>query len=356
MGDKYKIDSHKLIYHVSRVNDWLAGKTIYPLYMEISPSGTCNHRCTYCALDFMEYQRRFLDAGLLKERLSEMGGLGLKSVMFAGEGEPFLHNRMAEIINHTRQSGIDVGITSNGVLLKEDLFDQIRDSVEWIKISINGATRETYARVHRAKPADFDLVIKNLSYAAGKKRETNGRCTLGMQLLLLPENRHEALPLARLAREIGMDYLVVKPYSQHPQSKTDQYRDIKYGDYVSMAEELARLNSPDFSVIFRTNTMRKWDSCAREYKHCFALPFWSYMDAGGNIWGCSIYLEDERFFYGNIYENSFQKIWTQEKRLKSLQWVEAELDTGTCRVNCRMDEVNRYLWDLKNPPEHVNFI
>lgn len=51
--DKYRIDSHKLIYHVSRVNDWLNGKLIYPIYMEISPIGSCNHRCIFCAYDFI---------------------------------------------------------------------------------------------------------------------------------------------------------------------------------------------------------------------------------------------------------------------------------------------------------------
>ena len=39
-----------------------------------------------------------------------------------------------------------------------------------------------------------------------------------------------------------------------------------------------------------------------------------------------------------------------------MNWVENEWDTCQCRVNCRMDEVNRYLWSLENPPGHVNFI
>ena len=64
--DKYRIDNHKLVYHVSRVNDWDKGQIIYPIYMEISPAGACNHRCTYCGLDFMKYEPRYLETELLK--------------------------------------------------------------------------------------------------------------------------------------------------------------------------------------------------------------------------------------------------------------------------------------------------
>ncbi|MDH4101591.1 MAG: radical SAM protein, partial [Nitrospirota bacterium] len=98
--DEFRIDSHKLIFHVDRVARWQRGEDVFPIYAEISPIGACNHRCTYCALDYMEYNPRSLDTGILKTRLTEMGRLGLKSVMYAGEGEPFLHKDIAEIINH----------------------------------------------------------------------------------------------------------------------------------------------------------------------------------------------------------------------------------------------------------------
>jgi len=354
--DKYKIDSHKLIYHVPRVNDWLNGKIIYPIYMEISPSGACNHRCTYCALDFMEYQQRYLDTNILKERLAKMGELGLKSVMYAGEGEPFLHKNIAEIINHTKKSGIDVSITTNAVLLDKSLADEILTDVEWIKVSINGATKETYAKIHRSRPDDLSTVIKNMKYAVKIRRENGYKCALGMQLLLIPENQHETEPLAELARDIGMDYLVIKPYSQHPLSKTDKYKSIKYSEYTNLADALTKFNTSNFSVIFRMQTMKKWDDAGRNYNRCMALPFWSYLDAGGSVWGCSMYLGDERFYYGNINESSFKEIWEGERRLKSLKWVDEEFDAGQCRTNCRMDEVNRYLWELKHPAAHVNFI
>jgi len=354
--DKYRIDSHKLIYHVHRVYDWLNGKNVYPIYAEISPSGTCNHRCTYCALDFMEYQARFLDKVLLKDRLSEMASLGLKSIMYAGEGEPLLHKDIGDIINHTKRVGIDVAITTNGVLLKENLIESTLGNITWIKVSINGATKETYANIHRASPDNFERVMKNMSYAVKLRNDRGYKCTLGMQLMLLPENCHEAVLLAQQAKDIGMDYLVIKPYSQHPLSKTTKYGDIKYSDYLHLADKLSTYNNNSFNVIFRINTMKKWDEGQRSYGQCLALPFWSYIDAGGTVWGCSAYLSDNRFEYGNIYKNTFKEIWEGERRHTSVQWSEEKLDTNQCRRNCRMDEINRYLWDLKHPAEHVNFI
>jgi len=354
--DKFGIDTHKLFYHVRRVNDWLNGKTVYPIYIEISTSGTCNHRCSFCALDFMEYQPRFIDTRLLKKRLSEMAVLGIKSVMYSGEGEPLLHKKIDDIINHTKYVGIDVALTTNGVLLSKDLVDATLKNITWIKVSINAATEETYAKIHGTDSRDFSKVIKNLSYAVKVKKAKGYRCAIGMQLLLLPENQQEVMRLAKEAKKLGMDYLVIKPYSQHPFSKTTRYKNIRYNHYLPMANTLQALNTDTFQVIFRIHTMKKWDVGIRSYAHCYALPFWAYIDAGGNVWGCSAYLSDKRFLYGNLYRNTFRKIWEGAKRKEILKIAEGKLDINHCRVNCRMDEVNRYLWDLKYPPEHVNFI
>lgn len=354
--DKYRIDSHKLIYHVERTNKWLNGEDIYPIYVEISPIGACNHRCTYCALDYMGYQPRYLETGRAKELLSEMGKLGIKSVMYAGEGEPFLHKNMGEIINHTKEAGIDVAVTSNGTLFKKEIIDMALASITWIKVSINAATGETYEKVHRTDPADFDRVIENISYAVKVRKEKNLKSAIGMQMVLLPENFNEAVLLAKKAKDIGADYLVIKPYSQHKKSITKEYQGLTYNDYYSLEEELEKENTKEFQTIFRIRTMKKLDFEARNYKRCMALPFWSYIDAGGGLWACSAYLGDERFSLGNVMEEGFEKIWKGKKRKELMEYVDKELDTQECRINCRMDEVNRYLWELKDPPEHVNFI
>ncbi len=355
--DDLRIDHHKLLYHVDRVGQWLKGDLVYPIYMEISPAGACNHRCVFCGLDFMGYKPIFLDADLLKTRLTEMGSLGLRSVMFAGEGEPFLHRRMTEIISHAKQQArIDVALTTNGVLMRPEVAEKVLPDTTWIKISINAGTPETYGAIHGTKPNDFNKVCDNMEQAVAIRQRQGGSCTLGAQILLLPENKHEIAILAERCRDIGLDYLVVKPYSQHPQSEHRQFEDVSYEDCDELAVQLKEYCTDNFNVVFRRNAMNKWDDGTRPYQRCLALPFWSYLDASGNIWGCSVYLGDERFLYGNITEQTFAEIWEGPKRRKSLAWTQNDLDVCSCRVGCRMDEINRYLWELKHPHAHVNFI
>lgn len=354
--DKYGIDSHKLHFHVERVHDWLKGKDIAPIYMEISPSGACNHRCVFCALDFMAYRPAYLETKVLEQCLTELAKFGLKSIMFAGEGEPLLHRDIEKIAQHAYRQGLDIAFTTNGVLLNEKKAAQLLPVCSWIKVSCNGGTPETYTALHRSRKDDFDTVFKNLERAVELKHRYVSSCILGLQMLLLPENRHEAVDLAKRCRDIGLDYLVIKPYSQHPQSKTKVYENISYEHIGLNKEDILSLATSSFSVIYREESMNVWDAGNHRYSRCLALPFWSYLDAQGNIYGCSMHLNDDRFLYGNIYQQKFAEIWFGEKRRESLAWVAAHVDPQHCRVNCRMDKINDYLWSLTHPPEHVNFV
>ena len=193
--------------------------------------------------------------------------------------------------------------------------------------------------------------------AARVREDNKWRCTLGSQMVLLPENRHEAVGLAKTIKSIGCDYLVIKPYSQHKSSITHAYESIDYNSFMDLQDELKELSDDKFQVIFREKTMQKYHETEHYYKKCNATPyFWAYIMADGSLYGCSAYLLNDKFCYGNINQATFKEIWEGEKRKKNIDFVLNELNITDCRKNCRMDEVNRYLWDIVNPPEHVNFI
>ena len=364
MSDKYSIDSHKLLFHPTSVAKWLEAednwsklKIIYPIYVEISPYGGCNHRCTFCALDYMGYENIGLEFDTLKNTLTNMAQKGVKSVMFAGEGEPLLFKGLDLIVEHCTKIGIDTSLTTNFVPLNKKNIERCVENCSWIKVSLNAGTAKTYAQIHQTNEKDFERVMDNLKYALEYKRKNNLKCTIGVQTLLLPENKDEIELLAQQCKEIGVDYLVVKPYSQHLFSETNKYADIDYTQTMHLGKDLEKFNDDTFHVVFRAHTMQKYVVKKQSYKQCHSTAFfWGYIAADGKVFGCSAYLGEDKFCYGNIYDNTFEEIWESDKRKKSYEYVKNELDIKNCRVNCRMDEVNGYLWRLKHPNEHDNFI
>ncbi|MDD5066878.1 MAG: radical SAM protein, partial [bacterium] len=282
----YRIDSHKLIFHVDRVHQWLNKKQIYPVYAEISPTGLCNLRCVFCAYDYMEYAQRSLETKRVKKLLKEVSGLGVKSIMYAGEGEPLLHKDMAEIALTTKANGIDTAIASNGTLFNSDFSRDVLGALTWVRISLNAGTGQTYSLIHKAAPKMFHTVMQNLTDMVRVKKDRGLNTTIGVQCIVLPQNQGEILPLARTLKEIGIDYFTVKPFIQHPESinkKTDQ------GLSMEMLRQLEKdtesLNNGPFRIYYRYHSMLKLKE-PRPYQYCLGLPFFTLIISNGDVYAC----------------------------------------------------------------------
>ena len=130
-------------------------------------------------------------------------------------------------------------------------------------------------------------VISEDAGLVARRRALGSGCTLGAQLLLVDDNQHTAVALAKLTREIGLDYLVIKPYSQHPASLTTRYASIDYSAYLPLQQELEAQAADGFDVVFRAETMRRAAAPAERYGVCSATPFfWAYVKSDGTVWQC----------------------------------------------------------------------
>jgi MoaA/NifB/PqqE/SkfB family radical SAM enzyme len=395
MGDRFRIDGEKMSFHPARVARWLDGrdewekaKEIFPIYVEVSPVGYCNHACTFCGVDYMldRPDKPQLPPARMTQMLSDMAEHGVLSVMFAGAGEPLLYKPLADAIHHADAVGIDTSITTNGVLLTESFARKAFEAerLRWIKVSINAGDPETYQAIHRSKPGDFKKVIDNLRTAVRVRREVGSSCTIGAQMVALPEisgtskdrplvrqtfpsNVGSAKALAEALRDAGVDYLVIKPYSQHLMSeRTRVYEATTYGDANTWTASVEALATPSFSVVVRHATMSSLEDQERGYSTCHATPFqWAYVEADGEVWGCSAYLGrdeggvrygDDRFRFGSVRDERFHDVWRGERRKACWEYVRSGLDISECRTNCRMHRVNLYLEAVLNPGAHASFI
>lgn len=374
MAEHSRVESQKIMFHPGWMARWQEGrhswqkaKAIYPIQVEIAASGACNHRCTFCAMDFIGYQPSFLSKSVLFNTLKEMSKAGVKSVMFGGEGEPTTHPELASIITATKKFGIDVGLTTNGSLMNREFLKKCLKDICWIKISLDAGRKETYRKIHRPRNSDdWDEVLNILKYAVKLKKKENLKCRIGAQMLLLPPalsergdaipgNEKEAVILAKKLKTLGLGYFIIKPYSHQPCSLTESYKNIVYKNYSRLESALNKISNENFEIVFRSRSMEKY-SAPRNYSRCLAIPFaWAYIMADGSVYSCSAHLLDKRFYLGNLNKQSFKQIWQGEKRKRQWQFMR-DFSLEKCRKNCVVERVNEYLWEAVHPTYNVNFI
>lgn len=353
----YAFDDHKLIYHIDRLNTFLNEGDCYPLYMEISPVGNCNHRCIFCAYDFIGHPNKKLETGRLLKFIDEIAICGMKSLLYAGEGEPLLHPDITQFITHSKKNGIDVGIFTNGQFLKEKLLEEILPLLTFMRISFNGGTRENYACIHDVKPEVFDVVVKNIETASNLKDRNKLEVDIGIQYVLLPENINHVIDAVKRLRDTGINYFVIKPFVQQSHLQTYQMKEqFNLNAIQETLNQAENLSSRSFQVIARKASFENYGR--RNYKHCYGTAFISVLNSAGDIASCLPCWDKKEFIFGNIYENTFKEIWFGEKRKKIKEYLENELNAAaSCPPNCRPNAINRFLWELKHPSvRHINFI
>lgn len=274
--------------------------------------------------------------------------------MFGGEGEPLLYSPLPEVIEKAKEFGLDIAITTNGVLFDDNKIKTILKNLSWIKFSIDAGTKESYAKVHGCKETDFEKLMENLKFAGIYKKENNLSCKLGAQMLLINDNIDEVEELILKIKDTGIDYLALKPYSQHPDSINQMAIDLnKYNEIL--IELVKKYSNESFKVIYRKQSAEEIGS-ERSYDTCFGINFFALIDALGNIIPCNIFYEKEDYYYGNINQNTFSEIWKSNKRKDVVNKLYNEGCTK-CRNGCRLNYVNKYLYSLKNKNiEHINFI
>ncbi len=360
---KIQVDNHKLMYHPARVEEWKANGDCAPIYVEVGPTNRCNHRCMFCALDWLEHGGADIDSQVMYRNLENMASYGVKSMMFAGEGEPFLHKDTPGFIQFAKQRGIDVSVTSNGVMYDKAIAEKTLPYLSWLRFSVDAGKPETYSQIHGTRKEDFEKLMDNLKNAAEIKRQNGYQTTIGIQALLTSKSIDEIEMLAKRVKELGADNIQIKPYSHHPSSKNDLSFDFSQAEDIRA--RLESLGDTNFQVAYRTNTIKRLNE-ERNYNDCHGLPFFSLIDARGNVIPCNLYYGNSDFYYGNINDQLFSQIWQGEKRKQVLAKI-CENGIDQCRKGCRLDVINRYLEDVKTAkvkieepqgpkPAHINFI
>jgi radical SAM protein with 4Fe4S-binding SPASM domain len=336
------------------LNRWLKGERIFPVYCAISVTDSCNYSCIFCVYDSLKRKKKFLDMGRSLKIIRELADNGLKGLFFSGEGEPLIHPNIVDFITRSRRAGVECALNTNGFFLTQKMSRQLLKSLTFMRVSINGCNPKNYQKIHMATPEAYGRVIRNLADAVKVRKEEGLTTTIGVQCIILKENIGLIGGLADDLMDAGVDYLSLKPFLP---IGTTTYRtaiDMEDGRTVSLLKRWEKKSTDRFRVIVRWGSLAKFK--ARTYDRCLSLPFMIEIDSKGDVYPCGVLLGNKKFSCGNIYLQEYRQIMESPRYARVMKNIQTKLDVHKCMPNCRNDAVNRFLWSLKYPPEHLNFI
>lgn len=295
----------KLLYHGDRVKKWLEGDDIFPILVEIAPTGYCNADCPFC---FFKSKRNNsqINKDVMIKTLRELSNNGIKAINWTGGGEPTLHPNFSEFVEVAYSVGLKQGLFTNAYqeIPNQNIFD-------WIRITLTDK--------------EFDIIkIPKVFF---------GICVNQTQ-----DNTEDQINKWCIkAKEIGASYFQIRP--------------ALIGNYIDQQKLLIPMIKKHQTKNFKVYlTLYKYikSTIKKKYNKCYGHYFSPSINWNGKLGTCLYMVNDSKYVFGDLNVDSFSSIW--KKRI-----ISDDLVTDLCQNCCKCSEINDILFKAKEL-KHVDFI
>ena len=187
------------------------------IYLE--PTNRCNLACVTCIRH--SWNEPFGEMDMVYVYQALIDGLadfpGPKTIVFAGLGEPLLHERFPEMVSLAHERGLRTEMTSNAMLLTPHLAGRLVDAgLDQFTVSIDGVSEGSHGAIRPG--ASLEQITANVRMLHGlsaKVAETPLR--IGIEFVAMRRNIHELPALRETARRIWASFILVTnvlPYAE----------------------------------------------------------------------------------------------------------------------------------------------
>lgn len=331
------------------------GKRIAPIHIDFGATSACNSDCIYCFARHQKKNGEVLRGDLFIKFLREAPLVGVKSVAVIGDGEPTLNPALYDAVKAGNANGLDISVGTNGIALTPTKTEILLANCVWVRINLSAGTKEGYRFVHGHD--NWDRVSNNIREAVKIKKRMGYKCTIGLQMVLVPQCLDEVIPEAEFAIDAGVDYLVIKQYSDPECKDMVQVDRAWYNDenVKSVLKKAESMSTNDTQIIVKWGLMQI--HADKPYKHCVDLPLMIEGSGTGKLYPCGFHFRNEKYCMGDLYKNSIGEIINSDRYWEVIRFCREEMIVGKdCKGSCRHEITNRFLWDYLQPVVHKNFI
>ena len=291
-----------------------------PLSLNIEASRACNIKCIYCVhslpgekLADINFKPDIMDRDIYFKIVDDCKAFEkkIKTIRFAGMGEPLMNRHLAEMITYTKQSEIcdQIVVFTNALLLNHEVSSAlINAGTDVFRITIQGLSAKTYKENAGAKH-DYEAFMDNLKYLY----KIRSKCRIFIKML---------------------DFAV----KEEEEVFYDMFGDIC--DEIAIENVTTANNEVDYSDIFQEDN-KLIVTGEHEMNRVHVCPYPFYMltiNADGNVSACCKAI-NKAFLVGNVRQESLYEIWSNQRinELRVFQLKHTRFKHGICRDCASLD-------------------
>lgn len=171
---------------------------------------------------------------ILRNFVLDMATMGVKGLRFCGEGENMLHPKFLETLMLAKVVGLRTFIITNGTMLKSG-FHVVARCTDYLRVSFNALTPESYCRVHGISNKEtYFQILNGLKNVRIEKNALNNQLPIiSMSCVIIKDNIDEALDgcLVQNLQNVCLDFIVLKSdrlWDMTPSDKGKYFEIIKH--------------------------------------------------------------------------------------------------------------------------------
>lgn len=289
-----------------------ADHLVAPLAVHLEVVSACNLTCTHCFAGELPRRERRLTLDELDRLFAEMASLGSFRLGLTG-GEPLLRKDLFEIIDLAVGHGLAPCVTTNGLLLTEDIAREFgRRELVWLNVSLEGASAETNDKVRGE--GTFARVLDKLSMLREHARFT-------LAFTVMRTNVAEIDACARLAHDVGADTAVFRPL--YPVGVATQHLELmpSFAEYNAALNTLARIDNDTMDLRqidpFGPYSRAESQSVVHQNYGCGAGNLVCSVSVSGDVNPCSFL--GPAFVAANVRDSSLAEIWRHSAGFRAIR-------------------------------------
>lgn len=297
------------------------GGIVIPRFVSQWLTTVCDLKCKYCYFSEENTQNtELVDTNSMYKFIDELVIQGVESLEFSGGGEPTLHKDCFNIAEYAYNSGLKVGLLTNGHSFDLDKLD----CFTYVRVGLDSIDSKGYTDLKGGPEGRFDKTIGLIEDLISKRKQTN----IGVKFMINGLNYDKLNRMVDLAKGLKVDYCHFKGTHNDKFGLTNNYS-TKFIDELDTTLNILKERNPGF--VF--GSFQKLQATTK----CFMSPIHTVITAKGDLLVCCYAYQDE-YVIGNVFKDGFEQVWFSNRHKEIMD----KLNIDFCnKVDCRWHKYNQ---------------